>query len=76
MIKTFTQTDLIRYLYREITEEEKTEIDSALLRDSELAASFNELKNTLDSLDQAQMNPSNAAILNILSYSRSLEEKH
>ena len=43
MIKTFTQTDLMRYLYQETTEEESREIDRALLCDGELKALYNEL---------------------------------
>ena len=75
MIKTFTQTDLIRYLYRETTEEEKNEIDRALLRDGNLKAMFNEVCAALKDLDQAMLQPSESTVLNILSYSRTLEAK-
>jgi chromatin remodeling complex protein RSC6 len=75
MIKTFTQTDLVRYLYREITEEESREIDRALLCDNELKALFNELRSMLDEIDAADLQPSPVTVQNILSYSRSLQEK-
>jgi hypothetical protein len=75
MIKTFTQTDLIRYFYQETTEEEKREIDKALIRDSQLMAQYNELRDMLQAIDEAKLQPSNATILNILSYSRGLQEK-
>jgi hypothetical protein len=75
MIKTFTQTDLIRYFYQETTEEEKKEIDKALIRDSQLMAQYNELRDMLQAIDEARLQPSNATILNILSYSRGLQEK-
>lgn len=71
MIKTFTQTDLIRYLYRETTEEETTEIDKALLCDAELMTMFSELKDTVRSVDKANLEPSASSIANILLYSRS-----
>ncbi|MCD9016255.1 hypothetical protein K7P01_12045 [Fulvivirgaceae bacterium QH1ED-6-2] len=75
MIKTFTQTDLVRYLYREITEEESQEIDRALLCDNELKSLFNELRSMMDEIDTADLQPSPATVLNILSYSRSLQER-
>ena len=75
MIKAFTQTDLIRYLYREITEEEKTKIDNALICDGELKALFNEMCATLKSLDAAALQPSTTTVFNILNYSRSLQTK-
>lgn len=75
MIKIFTQTDLIRYLYHETTEEEKNEIDRALLRDGNLKAMFNEVCAALKDLDQAMLQPSESTVLNILSYSRTLEAK-
>ena len=71
MIKTFTQTDLIRYLYQETTEEEKKEIDKALICDGELMALYKDLCSLVKSMDEAQLEPSNASVLNILSYSRS-----
>ena len=75
MIKTFTQTDLIRYLYREITEEEKSEIDRALLRDSSLRSMYNQVCATLKELDEAALQPSDSTVMNILSYSRTLQTK-
>ena len=75
MIKTFTQTDLIRYLYRETTEEEKNEIDRALVRDGRLRALYNEVCAALKDLDKATLQPSESTIFNILNYSRTLETK-
>ena len=75
MIKTFTQTDLIRYLYHEITEEEKSEIDRALLRDGNLRALYNEVCAALKDLDAAVLQPSESTVSNILNYSRTLEAK-
>ncbi|MDQ2657783.1 MAG: hypothetical protein M3Y60_10215 [Bacteroidota bacterium] len=75
MIRTFTQTDLIRYLYHEITEEEKSEIDRALVRDSRLKALFNDVCAALKDLDKAVLQPSEATLDKILNYSRTLQTK-
>ena len=75
MIKVFTQKDLIKFLYHETSEEESKEINNALKCDSELQALFNELKATIAQLDDAQLEPSAASVLNILSYSRGIGQK-
>lgn len=75
MIKTFTQTDLIRYLYRETTEAESRELSKALLCDSELQALYNELYTVMQEMDRVQLQPSPGTVLNILSHSKSLQEK-
>ena len=75
MIKIFTQTDLIRYLYQETTEEEKKEIDKALLRDEELKALFTELRSVVKELDSSHAEPSSQTMMNILAYSRSTQGK-
>jgi hypothetical protein len=75
MIKTFTQTDLIRYLYQETTEEEKTEIDNALICDNELMAVFKELSTMVQELRGSELEPSAATVQNILAYSRSTNAK-
>lgn len=75
MIKTFTQTDLIRYLYRETTEEETHEIDRALSRDSNLKVLYNEVRAALKDLDEAMLEPSERTLDKILSYSRTLQAK-
>jgi hypothetical protein len=75
MIKTFTQTDLIRYLYRETTEEETREIDKALVCDSELQTLCQELREMKKGMDDAQIEPSASTVLSILSYSKGYEKK-
>ena len=75
MITTFTQTDLIRYLYHETTEEESREIDKALLCDGELKTLYNELISMKNDMDAAKLEPSPVTVMNILSYAKSLQEK-
>jgi hypothetical protein len=76
MIKTFTQNDLIRYLYHETTERETKEINKALICDAELQEQYNELTATKNRLDEARMVPSALVVNNILNYSQSFQEKH
>jgi hypothetical protein len=75
MIKTFTQNDLMRYLYHETTEKEEQEISKALLADNELRELYQSMSAMKAEMDKAQLEPSSSAILNILSYSRS-EQHH
>jgi hypothetical protein len=76
MIKTFTQNDLIRYLYHETTERETKEINKALLCDADLQKQYTELTTTKEHLNEATMVPSANVIDSILNYSRNLLEKH
>jgi hypothetical protein len=75
MIKLFTQNDLIKFLYHETSAEETKEISKALMCDSELQAMYNELKSVVGELDRDQMEPPSSSILNILAYSKSLEQR-
>ena len=73
MIKTFTQDDLVRYIYQETTAEETIEIETALIFDEGLSESYSELSKTVDLLRQVQVKPSESSIEKILSYSRSYD---
>ena len=75
MIKTFTQNDLMRYLYRETTEKEEQEINKALLADNELRELYQSMSAMKNELDKAQLEPAASTVLNILSYSRN-EQHH
>ena len=74
MIKTFTQNDLIRFLYHETSEEETKEINKALLCDSLLQSQYKELNESKRALDASNLQPSSDVVLNILSYSRAMQE--
>ena len=75
MTKTFTQNDLIRFIYQETTEEETQEINRTLSLDQELQRIYRELMLTKTTMDKAQLEPSEAAIQNILRYAHGLEVK-
>ncbi len=72
MIRTFTQDDVIRYVYHETSETENKEIEKALLCDSELQLAYKEISGIKHRLDEAQKSPSDSVVLNILNYSKSL----
>ena len=75
MIKTFTQNDLIKFLYHETSEKETREINRGLLCDSELQAQYNELNSVRHELESTLLEPSAESVQNILHYSCSLQEK-
>jgi uncharacterized coiled-coil DUF342 family protein len=74
MIKTFTQNDLIRFLYHETSEEETKEINKALLCESELQKQYKELSTMRKELDALRLEPSATSVQNILNYARGLQE--
>ena len=76
MTKTFTQNDLIRYLYHETSESETKEINKSLLCDSDLQRQLKELVAAKGQLDSVWLQPSGNTIQNILNYARGLQEKH
>ena len=73
MIKTFTQNDLVRYIYQETTQKENTEIENALIFDETLNDEYNELLETVGALHHVEVTPSQLSIDRILSYSKSYD---
>lgn len=72
MTKTFTQDDVIRYVYNETTELEKKELEKALICDLELQDKYKELVAMKQQLDKGMKRPSDKVVDNILNYSKSL----
>ena len=75
MTKTFTQNDLIRFIYQETTEEEALEIKRVLSFDPELQRHYRELMLAKTEMDKAQLEPSPVVIENILRYAHGMEVK-
>ena len=73
MIKTFTQNDLIRYIYQETTKEENTEIENAIIFDDALFDELNGLQQLVGGLKEIEKSPSKKCIDDILSYSKSYD---
>lgn len=72
MTKTFTQDDLIRYVYDEMSKQEATELEQALLVDNQLQEQYKEFAALKNRLDHSLKQPSDRIIKNILDYSESL----
>lgn len=70
MTKTFTQNDVIRYIYKEIPEEESELIAQCLLTDSQLQTFYEEMLALKKQLNKVKIGPSERAIQNILVYSK------
>ncbi|SMD34209.1 hypothetical protein SAMN04488029_1901 [Reichenbachiella faecimaris] len=69
MITTFTENDLLRYLYDESSDNEKTDIENALVCDSELEARFFDLKLDSTLLDELFFDPADFTLEKIFSFS-------
>lgn len=73
MTKTFTQDDVIRYIYNETTAEENLAIAQALITDEMLMDEYKQLSASIDSLNSTMLEPSEKTITNILNYSKSVD---
>ena len=76
MIQTFTQHDVIRYVYQETTEIEDLLIQDGFVRDSEMLEFYLDVLDVKVGLDKSYCQPSERSIDNILSYSRNHEKSH
>lgn len=72
MIKTSTQNELIQYVYDELAEDAREQLEKSLMLDDELAECCSELLLVQHMLDDAMKTPKNRSVNNILKYSRSL----
>ena len=72
MIKTFTQDDVIRFVYDELTPEESYELNQVLLCDAEMQNLYKELITLKRQLDASMKEPSENVIERIKNYSKSL----
>ena len=75
MHKTFTNEDLLRYLYGEMNREERQELRSVILEDNTLQAEFLALKEAKECLNKGRVSPSVFAFNNIMSYAKALTVK-
>jgi Tfp pilus assembly protein PilF len=72
MTKTFTQDDLIRYIYQDNNEQEKSDIEEALLIDNDLFEAYREIAEITEELNRIDLCPSEEVINKVLNYSKSL----
>ena len=71
MIKTFTQNDLIRYIYQETSDQENKDIEEALLFDNKLFDAYRKIMEVNEELERFEKSPSEKVINKILNYSKS-----
>ena len=72
MNKTFTQDDIIRFIYGEMNQEESVLFKSSLQSDSKLNESYHSLKNTMEMIDSLSVpsSVSDFTILKLKSFAR------
>jgi cAMP phosphodiesterase len=70
MIQTFTQHDVIRYVYHETTEVENNLIQDGLIHDPELLEFYLDMLDVQAGLDRSYRQPPERSIENVLAYSR------
>ena len=75
MIKTFTPNDVIRYIYKETSEEESKLIAYTLLTDTELRTFYEEMKGMKQEISRLMNEPSERTIGRILTYSREFQKR-
>ena len=68
MIKTFTEDDLVRYVYGETSIHENQEIENAVVCDSDLQELLNDLKSTVKMLDEMILSPSERALERVFKF--------
>ncbi len=70
---TYTENDLIQFIYKETSMEESQRIAEAIQRDAELQEKFLELRDSSRKLPKVSFAPSKDSIRNILDYSSSTQ---
>ncbi|MFN6946678.1 MAG: hypothetical protein ACK4ND_17145 [Cytophagaceae bacterium] len=70
MTRTFTQNDVLRFVYNEVNLQEKEEIHNAILMDSGLLEFYYEMSEIRNEMKALKREPSDRAMENILNYSR------
>lgn len=72
MIKTFTENDVLRFLYDEVNEDERLEMKESLSADIELRTKLEELKEAKSTLETFTMKASEDVVSRILYASKNL----
>lgn len=70
MMQTYTEEDLIRFIYREVEICEYFEIDYAVTNDQNLKEEYQSLKETVDLFPKFAFGPSENSLANILNYNK------
>ena len=73
MTKTFTENDLVRFLYDELNEDERLEMKESLCADIELRSRLDELEEAKSALDAVTMKAPSDVVSRILYASKNLQ---
>ncbi len=73
MTKIITQDDVLRYIYKETSNEETVAIEKQLLVNASLVDFYNQTKETIRRINELQFEPSINFLNNIVDYSESLK---
>jgi hypothetical protein len=72
MTKTFTQNDIIRYLYNETNQKETQSLREQLLIDEELREHYAALSQIVHNVAGIHLEPSQSSLAKVLDYSKNL----
>jgi hypothetical protein len=70
MTKTFTQDDLLRYLYGETSQNENKVLEILIATDADFQEKYQQLKDVVRDLNNTTQTPSNQTIQKILDFSK------
>ncbi len=71
MTKTITQDDVLRYIFKETSNEESASIKKQLLVSESLMEYYREMKDTVRKVKELELEPSDEVTQKILNYSGS-----
>ena len=71
MIKTFTNTDIIKYIYKQLNKKEKIEFENELLINNHLRSLCDDYLVIIKEFDKINLNPKNKILERIKSFSKS-----
>ena len=74
MIKTFTENDLVRFIYKETSGEESRLIENAIVCDSHVQEQYSVLQETILSLDNVMRIPGQKVVERIMNYSKNFND--
>ncbi|MBH14810.1 MAG: hypothetical protein CL871_01590 [Cytophagia bacterium] len=71
MIKTSTDSDIVKYIYNQFNNKEKIDFESKLLFDSNLNNLIEDYYFIIDEIEKIDLKPNKKLLKNIMSFSKS-----
>ena len=71
MIKTSTDSDIVKYIYNQFNNKEKIDFESKLLFDSNLNKLIEDYYFIIDEIEKIDLKPNKKLLENIMSFSKS-----